>query len=116
MAPGHELTLRRITLPPGTGIAPHTHPGALVIYIESGTWSYTSLSGTGRVTRAAASGASPAPAEDLVVGAELVLTAGEVLYVEDPGDVVSNVGDDRYRAFVSARGQLLNQSPELRNC
>ena len=26
------------------------------------------------------------------------------------------VGDQRYRAFVSPRGQLLNQSPELRNC
>jgi len=26
------------------------------------------------------------------------------------------VGGDRYRAFVSTRGQLLNQSPELRNC
>jgi uncharacterized protein len=28
----------------------------------------------------------------------------------------SAVGSDRYQAFVSARGQLLNQSPELRNC
>jgi hypothetical protein len=26
------------------------------------------------------------------------------------------VGEERYRRFVSARGQLLNQSPELRNC
>ncbi|KAB1161612.1 hypothetical protein F6X68_03835 [Micromonospora sp. AMSO12t] len=26
------------------------------------------------------------------------------------------VGSDAYRRFVSARGQLLNQSPELRNC
>ncbi|MFI6096060.1 SCO5389 family protein [Lentzea sp. NPDC051213] len=26
------------------------------------------------------------------------------------------VDSDRYRAFVSPRGQLLNQSPELRNC
>ena len=26
------------------------------------------------------------------------------------------VGDDRYRAFISPRGQLLNQSPELRDC
>lgn len=26
------------------------------------------------------------------------------------------VGGDRHRAFVSARGQLLNQSPLLRNC
>lgn len=26
------------------------------------------------------------------------------------------VGSDRHQAFVSPRGQLLNQSPELRNC
>ncbi|MFI7601659.1 SCO5389 family protein [Actinoplanes sp. NPDC049681] len=26
------------------------------------------------------------------------------------------VGGERYQAFVSPRGQLLNQSPELRNC
>jgi len=26
------------------------------------------------------------------------------------------IGSARYRAFVSPRGQLLNQSPELRNC
>jgi hypothetical protein len=28
----------------------------------------------------------------------------------------SAVGGDRYRRFVSPRGQLLNQSPELRDC
>jgi hypothetical protein len=28
----------------------------------------------------------------------------------------SAVGGDRYRAFVSTRGQLLNQSPALRDC
>ncbi|MFF0144468.1 SCO5389 family protein [Amycolatopsis sulphurea] len=28
----------------------------------------------------------------------------------------SEVDSDRYRAFVSVRGQLLNQSPELRDC
>jgi hypothetical protein len=26
------------------------------------------------------------------------------------------IGGERHRRFVSARGQLLNQSPELRNC
>jgi hypothetical protein len=26
------------------------------------------------------------------------------------------VDGDRYRAFISPRGQLLNQSPELRDC
>jgi len=29
---------------------------------------------------------------------------------------LSAVGGDRYQAFISPRGQLLNQSPELRNC
>ncbi|MEO3924907.1 SCO5389 family protein [Micromonosporaceae bacterium B7E4] len=29
---------------------------------------------------------------------------------------LSAVGGERYRAFVSTRGQLLNQSPELRDC
>ncbi|WP_020669049.1 SCO5389 family protein [Amycolatopsis nigrescens] len=29
---------------------------------------------------------------------------------------LSEVDSDRYRAFVSVRGQLLNQSPELRDC
>jgi hypothetical protein len=28
----------------------------------------------------------------------------------------ATVDGERYRAFISARGQLLNQSPELRNC
>jgi hypothetical protein len=28
----------------------------------------------------------------------------------------SAVDSDRYRAFISSRGQLLNQSPELRDC
>jgi hypothetical protein len=28
----------------------------------------------------------------------------------------SAVGGERYRDFISARGQLLNQSPELRDC
>ena len=37
VAPGHELSLRRITIAPGGGIPAHTHPGALVIYLESGT-------------------------------------------------------------------------------
>lgn len=29
---------------------------------------------------------------------------------------VSAVGGDRYQRFISPRGQLLNQSPELRDC
>jgi len=94
VAPGHELTLRRVTLPPGTGIPAHTHPGALVIYLESGTWGYTPLSGIVRLTRAAVDGASPSPAEDLVMETEVILNAGDVLYVEEPADDIRNAGED----------------------
>ncbi len=92
-APGHELTLRRITVAPGGGIPAHTHPGALVIHVESGTWHYTPLGGTARLTRAALAG-TPAPAEDLAAGAEVVLAAGDTLYVEEPGDAFRNAGDE----------------------
>ena len=93
-AAGHELTLRRVTLPPGSGIPAHTHPGALVIYVEQGTWGYTPLSGTIELTRAAAPGATPAPAEEPAVGTEIILNAGDVLYVEEPGDAIRNAGEE----------------------
>ena len=92
-APGHELTLRRVTIAPGGGIPAHTHPGALVIYLESGTWGYTPLGGIVRLTRAIAAG-TPSPAEDLVVGTETILNAGDVLYVEEPADDIRNAGDE----------------------
>ena len=93
VAPGHELTLRRITIAPGGGIPAHTHPGALVIYLESGTWGYTSLGGIARLTRAAVAG-TPSPAEDLPIGTEVILNAGDVLYVEEPADAIRNAGDE----------------------
>ncbi len=92
-APGHELTLRRVTIAPGGGIPTHSHPGARVIYLESGTWGYTALGGTARLTRAAVAG-TPSPAEDLPVGTELILHAGDVLYVEEPADDIRNAGDE----------------------
>ena len=92
-APGHELTLRRVTIAPVGGISAHTHPGALVIVVESGTLGYTSLGGTGRLTRGAVAG-TPSPAEDLPVGTELNLHAGDVLYIEGPADNLRNAGDE----------------------
>jgi hypothetical protein len=93
IAPGHELSLRRITIEPGGGIPAHTHPGALVIYLESGTWGYTALGGTARLTRAAVDG-TPGPTEEMPVGEEVILTPGDWLYVEDPADDIRNAGDE----------------------
>ena len=93
LAPGHELSLRRVTIAPGGGIPAHTHPGALVIYVESGTWGHTALYEGGQITRAAVNG-TPGPTEEMPMGEELILTAGDWLYVENPTDDIRNAGED----------------------
>ena len=91
--PGMELTLRRTTIAPGGGLPPHSHPGALVIVVESGTWDYTALGGGIQLTRAAVDG-TPTPAESVTIGAEITLTAGDAIFVEDPQDAFRNLGDE----------------------
>jgi len=91
--PGMELILRRTTISPGGGIPPHSHPGALVLVVDSGTWGYTPLGGTVRLTRAAVDG-TPTPAEELPMGVEVILTKGDALFVEDPQDEIRNAGED----------------------
>ncbi|MDQ3780095.1 MAG: cupin domain-containing protein [Chloroflexota bacterium] len=92
-APGLELTLRRITIAPGGRIPHHTHPGALLIFVEAGTWGYTTLGGTALLTRAAVGG-TPTPAESMPMGTEVILNPGDWLFTEDPVDDVRNAGDD----------------------
>ena len=58
--PGLALSLLRITVAHGGEIPAHRHPGALVLFLEAGTWGYTPLGGTVRPTRAAVGGA-PTP-------------------------------------------------------
>lgn len=93
LVPGYELSLRRITIAPGGNIPAHTHPGALIIYLESGTWGYIPLAGVAQLTRAAVNG-TPSPTEEMVVGSETVLNPGDWIYVEDPADDIRNAGDD----------------------
>jgi quercetin dioxygenase-like cupin family protein len=93
VAPGHELSLRRVTIAPGGGIPAHTHPGALVIYLESGTWGYTALGPGTQLTRAAVDG-TPGPTEEMAVGEEIILNAGDWIYVEDPSDDIRNAGEE----------------------
>jgi quercetin dioxygenase-like cupin family protein len=105
-APGLELTLRRIVHVPGARVPAHAHPGTLIIWVEAGSWGYTPLGGSARITRAgvtapaATPGSQPfggteaATGEELPLGAEVILTAGDWLFVEDPEDDVRNAGDD----------------------
>ncbi|MDP9369798.1 MAG: cupin domain-containing protein [Chloroflexota bacterium] len=92
-APGLQLSLRRITIAPGGQIPAHSHPGALVIFVEAGSFGYTALGGTIQLTRAAAGG-TPSPAEAMPIGTEVILTAGDSLFADDPQDDVRNAGDD----------------------
>jgi hypothetical protein len=93
-APGLELTLRRLTIAPGGGLAAHRHPGALVFIVEAGTSGYTVLGGTAQVTRAAADG-TPAPAEAIPVGTEAILNPGDWVFADDdPNDDARNAGTD----------------------
>ena len=111
-AQGLELTLRRIVHEPGAAVPAHSHPGALVIFVDAGTWGYTTLGGTALLTRAGATatpaaggaaaspgavtfgGGAPGAGEPLPVGEEVLLTAGDWLFVEDPEDAVRNAGED----------------------
>ena len=92
-APGLELTLRRTVLAPGGKLPAHSHPGALVIFVEAGAFGYTALGGTVQLARAAAEG-TPTSAEPMPVGTEVILNPGDWLFVEDPEDDIRNAGED----------------------
>ncbi len=51
-ADGRTLSLVRYTIAPGAKLAPHQHPGVQMARIDSGTLTYTVVSGTARVQRA----------------------------------------------------------------
>lgn len=94
-ASGLELTLRRITIAPGGHIPPHTHPGALVILVEAGSFGYTALGGTILSSQIGTDGGTPAHTGLPVgIGVETVFGPGDWLFVDDPSDDVRNAGSD----------------------
>lgn len=78
-APGRTLTLVRYTIAPGAQLPAHVHPGIQMASIQSGTLTYTVISGTAEVRRGAA--ATPAP------------ITGPVTTTLGPGDSVTETGD-----------------------
>ena len=89
--PDMELVLRRTIIAPGGGLPPHSHPGPLLFVVDSGTWGFTPLAGSNiQLTRAAGDGKPEEPP----MGVELILTAGDALFVEDPQDEMRNAGEE----------------------
>ena len=93
-APGLAMGLVRLTYEPGATLNSHTHPGASILYIESGTLTYTLIEGTATVTRASADPSTPPATEPLAVGV-IELNPGDSLF--EDADVIhtaNNAGDE----------------------
>jgi quercetin dioxygenase-like cupin family protein len=74
-APGKVLQLERYTFAPDAVIPTHTHPGAYLIYVESGDFGFTVIKGDAEITHAGATEAEPIQA-----GAEVVAHQGDALF------------------------------------
>lgn len=92
-APGYELSLVRTTFPTGGSIHAHRHPGAIVLFMESGNLGLTMVDGEAYLTRAGT--ATPAAeGELLAIGEEVVLNPGDsVFYPGVHADQARNAGD-----------------------
>src|SRR4051794_17742577 len=75
--PNKRLDLFRLTLAPGASMFAHTHPGQLVVAVQSGTLAYTVLSGDGASVRAAVG--TPTAEEVIPAGTEAIFGPGEFL-------------------------------------
>jgi quercetin dioxygenase-like cupin family protein len=90
-----SLVLVRVIIEPGGGIGPHTHPGNLVISVESGTFGFSLVGSHNEMTfmRPGENG-NPATELGVVPGEEAQLVAGD--WIVETGMVHSAraVGDE----------------------
>ncbi|HLL51324.1 MAG TPA: hypothetical protein VK356_11710, partial [Thermomicrobiales bacterium] len=95
-ATGQTLVLVRAIFGPGGGIGRHTHPGTLVISVESGAFGFTPV-GEGDMTmtvmRSGDPGTPPA-AEPMVMGQETVLHPGDWVVETGMARSARTVGDE----------------------
>jgi quercetin dioxygenase-like cupin family protein len=102
IVPGYLLSLRRGIFEPG-GIVPlHHHPGALVIYVESGVLTYTVSEGEALVTRVVDDGGTPGPAETVGPGDATDLMPGDVVYEDGVVHVTENLGNEPAVIWIAA--------------
>lgn len=90
-APGQNLILAKIVVPPGATLAPHFHEGAQVARLVAGTLTYHLLSGHADLTTAAGVTSRP------TAPATILLRPGDVL-IENPALV--HYAENRGRNYV----------------
>jgi quercetin dioxygenase-like cupin family protein len=100
---GYAMGLVRLTYEPGATLNSHTHPGASILYVESGTLTYTLIEGTATISRAPDEG-TPRAAEELGAG-DIVLNAGDSLF--EDADVIHTARNDGSEPAVILIANLL---------
>lgn len=99
---GWNLVLLRITMEPRSEIDAHSHPGPVVLLVDSGVFVTEFVHGSGTITRASVDG-SPAATETAETGVEVTLNPGDsVAYDQIAGHTMANGGDEPLVLLVSA--------------
>jgi len=99
---GWNLVFLRITMEPGSEIDVHSHPGPVVLEVDSGVFVTEFVHGSGMVTRAAVNG-TPAATEMADTGVEITLNPGDsVAYDQTEGHTMVNGADEPLVLLVSA--------------
>lgn len=119
--PGTELLLLRTIMEPGGAVPMHTHYGPFVLAVESGTWGYTPQTGRVVVSRSEPGTEVFSPPEEVPLDTEVVLTAGDFIYVENASqDWMRNAGEDDVVFYIAALnpagedfGILLSEMEEM---
>lgn len=94
-APDQALLLVRAAWAPGGGIGPHTHPGDLVVTVESGSFGLTrEEEGMEMTVMRAGDAGTPASPEPLTVGQEVVLEPGDWFVETGMAHSARNAGDE----------------------
>ena len=99
---GRALVVIRLTIAPGGGFQAHTHPGTLVVSVESGELEYTMLDGGTQTINRAATDATPAAQESVTTGVPTTLGACD--WFEEPTGMVhmaTNPGSEPTVVLVS---------------
>lgn len=89
-APGRTLTLMKYDIAPGAKLSPHIHPGLQMAHIDSGTLTYTVVSGTAQVRRAGSTVDEPitGPTTTELNAGDAVIELGDMVHFgENNGDV-----------------------------
>ena len=94
-ADGQSLVLVRAFFGVGGGIGPHTHPGTLVVAVESGRFGVTlEEEGMEMAVMRAGDAGTPAAAEPLTAGREVVLNPGDWFVETGMVHSARTVGDE----------------------